>query len=294
MPTDRRSWAAALGAALLLVSGCTRPAGHPAPQPEPATPASSTAPTGTSPTTTAPATPSAALQASFTELAATVPATIGIATAAVGSTTALAFGSWSTGVAWSTIKVPLAIAAQRIAGADVQSLITRAITQSDNAAAEQLWSQLGPPQTAAGQVQAVLREGGDDSTTVESQRLRPGFTAFGQTRWSLELQARFAAQLPCIADAGNVVDLMHQLGGGQRWGLAAEDAAAKGGWGPDESGAYLVRQFGIVPAADGRIGVALAAAPSDGTFASGIAALNRMAQWLTAHTGELPAGDCTG
>ena len=72
------------------------------------------------------------------------------------------------------------------------------ITASDNAAAGQLWASLGEPHTAAAQVQTVLRSGGDGDTLVQSQRVRPGFTAFGQTIWSLANQAGFVAALPCI------------------------------------------------------------------------------------------------
>ena len=43
---------------------------------------------------------------------------------------------------------------------------------------------------------------------------------------------------------------MQRLTADQRWGLAAKGIAAKGGWGPGSGGDYLVRQFGIVPAAD--------------------------------------------
>jgi hypothetical protein len=234
------------------------------------------------------------LQASFSELAAAIPATIGIAIAPVGGNTVSSFGAWSTGVAWSTIKVPLAIATLRVQGPSAAASVKKAITESDNAAAEQLWSELGPPEQAAQHVQAVLAQSGDATTIVESRRLRPGFTAFGQTRWPLEHQAQFAARLPCLADTGNVIELMHNLIDAQRWGLAAGGAAAKGGWGPGRSGGYLVRQFAIVPTTTCKLGVALAAEPRAGTFEAGVDALDRMTNWLTAHVSELPGGSCAG
>jgi len=46
-----------------------------------------------------------ALEASFDELSARVPATIGVAIASQGEVYSL--GRWRLGVAWSTIKVPL-------------------------------------------------------------------------------------------------------------------------------------------------------------------------------------------
>ncbi|WP_242657067.1 hypothetical protein [Mycobacterium talmoniae] len=262
MPADHRRWLAIATAVLLLIAGCS---GGTARDP---------------------------LTASFTDLAESIPATVGIAFAPVGGNTVSPLGAWSNGVAWSTIKVPLAIAALRANRDAAQPLAVKAITESDNGAAEQLWSQLGPPDQAAHHVQDVLRDGGDPATVVESRRLRPPFTAFGQTQWTLALQAQFAAHLPCLADSGPVVELMQHLIPEQRWGLAADGDAAKGGWGPGQTDGYLVRQFGIVPTATGQVGVALAADAA--TFEAGADALNRMAHWVSAHKAELPAGRCAG
>jgi hypothetical protein len=225
-----------------------------------------------------------ALQANFEELSATVPATVGIAIAQAAEV--YSFGPWSSGVAWSTIKVPLAIAALRSGRSRAKGLVVKAITESDNAASERLWSQLGKSVDAARQVQAIIEEAGDSATVVESQRVRPGFTAFGQTHWSLARQAQFAAQLPGIAGASTVFDLMCHLTAGHRWGLAAKGIAAKGGWGPGGTGRdYLVRQFGVVSTESGDVGVALAAdAP---TFDTGVDVLNRLTDWLVGHLPEL-------
>jgi hypothetical protein len=222
--------------------------------------------------------PDPALDADFERLCATLPAMIGIAIAHPGRSEVSSYGRWSAGVAWSTIKVPLAIAALCSDPAGAQDLVVKAITESDNPAAEKLWSRLGEPANAARQVQAVICEAGDTATPVESQRLRRGFTAFGQTRWSLDRQARFAAQLPHLGDSSAVIDLMHRLTAGQRWGLAAKGIAAKGGWGPGVGGNYLVRQFGIMPVASGHVGVALAAEAH--TFETGVDVVNTMTDWL--------------
>lgn len=163
-----------------------------------------------------------ALQQSFEELSATVPAIIGLAVAVPSRTAACTLGPWSTGVAWSTIKVPLVIAALRHDRSRAKDPAVKAITESDNDAAELLWSQLGHPADAARQVQTVLREAGDAGTVVESRRLRPGFTAFGQARWPLDSQAQFAAHLPGLAGAVGVTGLMRQLCSEHRWGLAAK------------------------------------------------------------------------
>jgi hypothetical protein len=227
-----------------------------------------------------------ALEATFEELSITVPATIGIAIASAVGRSVASLGTWSTGVAWSTIKVPLAIAALR-AGSSSGELVAKAIAESDNAAAEELWSQLGDPAEAAQKVQAIIHDASDATTEVESRRLRPGYTAFGQTQWSIARQAQFAARLPGIPDASPVVDLMHNLTADHCWGLAAKGFAAKGGWGPGVRGDYLVRQFAIVPIQAGHAGVALAAQAHDGVFETGIDVLNDLSDWLVDHLVEL-------
>jgi len=222
------------------------------------------------------------LETSFQELSETVPATVGVAIASADGSSLASFGMWSNGVAWSTIKVPLAIAILRTDSGS-RELVAKAIAQSDNAAAEELWSQLGDPAAAAQKVQAVIRDAGDTTTVVESRRLRPGYTAFGQTRWPLVQQAQFAARLPGFPDASRIVDLMHNLTIDHRWGLAAKGFAAKGGWGPGIGGDYLVRQFAIVPIESGHLGVALAAEAHDGVFDTGVDVLDTLTDWLVSN-----------
>ncbi len=219
-----------------------------------------------------------ALEASFEQLSAAASANVGVAIARPDRTYSL--GNWWSGVAWSTIKVPLAIAAMRNDWLGARELAVKAITESDNRASEQLWSQLGEPAEAARQVQVVVAEGGDPATVVESRRLRRGFTAFGQTQWSLQRQARFAAELPSVPDAAEVIDLMQNLSTDHQWGLAAKGIAAKGGWGPGVRGEYLVRQFGIVPTPSGHWGVALAVDAHDGVFETGVDLVNALTDWL--------------
>jgi hypothetical protein len=122
--------------------------------------------------------------------------------------------------------------------ADIRRLMNLSLTASDNAAAEQLWAHLGDPHSAAAQVQAVLRSGGDDDTVVQSRRVRPGFSAFGQTNWSLTNQAGFVAALPCLRYSDEVVALMEDVESDQRWGIGAVGLPAqfKGGWGLDCAG----------------------------------------------------------
>ena len=243
---------------------------------------------------TAPPTQGATLAADFARLETKLHAVAGIAVSAVGNGQApIMLGDWEHGPSWSTIKVPLIIAALRQENPPtVTDAMTAAITESDNAAAESIWASLGDPVTAARKVEAVLRQTGD-STTVQSQKVRPEFTAFGQTDWSLTDQARFTSVAVCDSANAPVFALMGRVQPDQRWGIGTVPGAQfKGGWGPSPTGSYLVRQLGVLPAPNGRIAVALAAQPASGKFDDGTAALDEMASWLTAHLGALPAGQC--
>ena len=68
--------------------------------------------------------------------------------------------------------------------------------------------------------------------------------------------------------------------------------AAKGGWGPESDGGYLVRQIALVSDGSSTFGVALAAKPTDGSFATGTTVLDRLGEWILSHRDELPKGNC--
>ncbi|WP_431958079.1 hypothetical protein [Nocardia lijiangensis] len=233
------------------------------------------------------------LAADFQELSAGLRGHFGMVAMPVGGERILTFGDWTTGPAWSTMKVPLVIAAQR-RNPDVSSYaMTLAITSSDNAAADTLWQGLGSPQEAAKAVEAVLREGGDSKTAVPPTRSRAEHSAFGQAEWSLIEQARFASRLPCLPESDTVMDLMAEIVPNHRWGLGAfRDAEFKGGWGPDAAGNYLVRQFGIIDGPTGKIAIAFAAQPDSGSFSEGMSALDKMATLISDHLDELTGGKC--
>jgi hypothetical protein len=104
-------------------------------------------------------------------------------------------------------------------------------------------------------------------------------------------QVRFIASATCDNRNTPVLDLMGQISSGQRWGLGTiADTHFKGGWGPMESGGYLVRQLGIVPTAHGQLAVAIAAQPLSGSFSEGAADLSTLAGRLSKHLDDLPAG----
>jgi hypothetical protein len=169
-------------------------------------------------------TASAGARKSFAALSSRLGGSVGVAYVPVGSGgNVTSYGALTSGVGWSTVKVPVAIAVVRSAGghpsADDRRQMRRAITQSNNAAALLLWSRLGSAKAAAAKTQRVLQDGGDTSTVVPAQRRRPEFTPFGQSEWSLATQATFAASLPCLAGSGPVVRLMGQVTPSQRWGV---------------------------------------------------------------------------
>ena len=230
------------------------------------------------------------LAAEVEDIAARYSGQVGVALANPGDTsgdTPETLGDLGSDVAWSTSKVPIAVASIRATGA-ADGNVTAAITVSDNAAAEAVWASLGDPATAAQAATDVLRDGGDTATEVNAERVRPEFTAFGQTEWAVADQAVFGANLPCIDGGGAVLEPMSAIAADQRYGLGTIDGARyKGGWGPDESGRYLVREFGVLPTDDGHVGVAVAVRPGDGTYATGQAMLGELAAAIQRH---LPAG----
>lgn len=233
------------------------------------------------------------LAADFQVWKAGIEGRAGMAVMPVGGTRPVLFGDWTSGPAWSTMKVPLVIAAER-ADENVSTYsMSAAITASDNVAADALWQGLGGGKQAAQAIEEVLRESGDSTTAVPATRPRAEHSAFGQSEWSLAEQIRFAAQLPCLPGSQTVLELMGQIIPNHRWGLGTVTGADfKGGWGPDTSGNYLVRQFGIIDGPGGRIAVALAAEPESGQFADGMTALNTMAGLVSDHLTELAGGSC--
>lgn len=204
----------------------------------------------------------------------------GVAVATPGKDSNVATtGKFKVGPAWSTSKVPIAIAAVRQYGVSPQ--VEAAITISDNDAAESMWYSLGNDAAAGATTDKILREGGDKVTVMGTDRVREQYTVFGQTQWDLDDQAVFGANMQCIEGGPEVADLMGQIADEQSYGLGhIPNAHFKGGWGPDDQGIYLVRQFGFIPGKKPGtfIGVAIAAQPDDGSYETGQEMLNRIAE----------------
>lgn len=300
-PGISRRAAMAVGAVsiLMVLAGCAT--GDPAPRATSTTTITvAPSPSVVTTTHTPPSVPRAAsgfspaLLRSMQTMLDAQPGEVGLAIGPVGGAEpAEMFGDLTTEVAWSTIKAPLALAAQRADPEAAAEVIVPAIVNSDNAAAEQLWSMLGTPREAAAAVDEILAEAGDTTTRVQSQRVRSGFTAFGQTQWSLLLQNKFAAQFPCLPGGENILELMGQVSGSQQWGVQdIEGAQVKGGWGPGIDYGYLVRQLAVVPSASGQVAVTMATIPDAGTFEDGTAILDSVGRWVSKNLNQLPAGTC--
>jgi hypothetical protein len=186
---------------------------------------------------------------------------------------------------WSTIKVPLAVAALRRPARDSERLVHEAITRSDNAAALALWTSLGRPEEAAAAVDEVLGAYGSPETRTESADLQPPYSTFGQTTWQLSGQARFAAALSCApgwTPAGRVHAVMAGVVPDQRWGIGRlDDAHLKGGWGPDSGGAYVLRQLGTATVEGQTYALALSARSPGGTYAGAAADSSALVRWWT-------------
>ncbi|HEX8121747.1 MAG TPA: hypothetical protein VF549_10840 [Solirubrobacteraceae bacterium] len=234
----------------------------------------------------------AADKASFGKLVSRLGGRSGVAVAPLGVGQRVEeAGSVRSGVAWSTIKVPLVAAAFSAApDGTTRGLARRAITASDNAAAEQLWSRLGGGTRAGRAVQRQLAAAGDATTRVQTQRVRAGFTPFGQTVWPLRAQVRFMAGFPCVSNATEILTLMGSVIASQRWGLGSvgRKAQLKGGWGPDASGAYMVRQVGVLELGAHPVAVGIITQPADGSFATGTRNVSEIARWVEQHVARRP------
>jgi hypothetical protein len=245
-------------------------------------------------TTPAPANAAPPLDAEFAQLRKLLNAKVGVVITNVGpNPRPLVLGEWTSGPAWSTMKVPLTMTALREHKLTAPTDQMRAaITASDNHAAESIWEGLGDQVTATHKVEALLRTYGDP-TMVQSRKIRPQFTAFGQSMWSLSDQARFIAGAVCDNGNAPILQLMGQVESEHHWGLGVvPESRFKGGWGPSESGSYLVRQLGVLKGPGGLTAVTIATEPASGALNDGTAGLTEIAKWLNYHLAELPAGRC--
>lgn len=236
-------------------------------------------------------TPEQRLQAGFDALPLSVPT--GVAIVPVGGGTPILLGDRPAQAAWSTIKAPLALAAERDGHAGPTE--ERAVIDSDNRSARVLTTRLGTPDESVRKVTAVLREGGDERTVLPTPE-GDEHPHLGDTVWSLTDSAVWTAHLPCLPGSDHVLDLMRRVSKVQNWGLkkiSGHDVAVKGGWGEEADGGYLVRQIGVLTLPDGgRVAIALSAHAPRMRFETGVADLDTVGRWLGQHLDLLPGGHC--
>jgi hypothetical protein len=86
---------------------------------------------------------------------------------------------------------------------------------------------------------------------------------------------------------------MRNLGGNQQWGRAPfADVAAKGSWGPESDGRYLVRQLALVTNDSGTFGASLTAKPGDGSVETGQAMMDALGSWMRVRSDDIAGGHC--
>lgn len=179
--------------------------------------------------------------------------------------------------AFSTMKVPLAIAALRQSQAfypDAEAAVTR----SDNPAAHRMFGQV-----PAASYEGVIREAGARTSTPAGYQMG--------TMWTTSDQAAFASGLRCVAGHEPVLDMMGRIVDYQHWGLGRIGGARyKGGWNYYQGG-HLARQFGLIPGPNGDIAVAITAHSPKGHEGS-FAMLDELANGLNAMRADLPTSRC--
>lgn len=171
---------------------------------------------------------------------------------------------------WSTVKIPIAIAALRDGASP--DLVDLAIKESDNDAAYALWSHV---QWNEGDASSALKELlGDYGSTGELEE------PFGYSRWLLKDQAVFGSHLPCIPEAEYVYEAMDEIVAWQDNGLdKLPNTRAKGGWGlSEEDNGYTHRQVGVRDTGNGgSIGLAIEVTMPGASAEKAIPALNVLA-----------------
>lgn len=248
---------------------------------------------------------SPSLETGFENFASELGGKAGLAVGPLGSGPIQAMGSLEAGHAWSTMKVPVLVTLLKHDEGSGESLsgeeegdATLALEQSDNAAAEALFSRLeqlfGGLVSASDVLQQTLSEAGDFSTRINTAPNSQGFTTWGQSIWSVYGEVTFYRALArgCLlnhADTAFVLGLMRNVISSQRWGAGAADYPApaplglKGGWGPENGGGYLVRQTAIIGSGNRGYVLSMVALPSSGSFDDGVSMISAMAGWARQH-----------
>ncbi|WP_408925043.1 hypothetical protein ACKFRT_08940 [Corynebacterium sp. YSMAA1_1_F7] len=201
-----------------------------------------------------------------------------VGVAILGQDGPLHAGSLNEEGAWSTIKVPIAGAAEEklrraeargrpAPRAAMEADMDAAIHYSDNDAAFRLWMYVGDgsDRTAAYKVRDYMHRVGDP--TNAAKQFEDGvYIGFGAIKWKLTDQVRFMDGFRCSKGSGPVLERMEHIIPEHSYGLAKiKGAQFKGGWGPEPDGRFIYRQLGLVPGPDGKMTpVAIMVVPNNG------------------------------
>jgi hypothetical protein len=245
----------------------------------------------------------ATASASFARLAAGLSGRIELTVSPLGAGASVTLGGDAATHGWSTTKVPVLTALLRARGEvltpEERTWAQSAITESNNESVLDLFHDLesieGGLLKASDYIQNLFRQSGDDETIVATAPPPTGaVTTFGQTEWTPNNTVKFFGALArgCLLGPQGtdyVLTLMRDIEPSESWGLGSAGfvyIAFKGGWGPEPTGAYLVRQAGIIdPGSPQAVVVAIVALPPSGarSFEIGTEMLTRTAVWLREH-----------
>ena len=246
----------------------------------------------------------AGARASFARLQASLPGQVSVALTPIGGGSPVLLGVDAPAHGWSTMKVPVLAALMRAREpqgltSTEQGWAEQAITASDNQSILNLFGDLerlkGGLAGASTYVEQLFRQSGDAETVVATASPPSGaVTTFGQTEWAPGNAVKFFQALGsgCLLSSSQssyVLGLMQRIIPSESWGLGSGGfgvpVAFKGGWGPEPSGAYIVRQSGIIDPGSARgAAVSITANPpaGGGSFSTGTQMLTQTARWLSA------------
>ena len=258
-------------------------------------------------------------EASFESMAASLPASVGLAVEPLGGEEVEEFGDLlASGHAWSSIKPAILATVLKEEGESLgpeeEAWAQSAITASDNEAAASLFGTIegrqGGLAGASAAVSQTIQEAGSSGTTVATAPPPPGaVSTYGQTVWPVGEAVRFyhglgRCEILGPTGTGYIVSLMEGVIPEQRWGLGEggfpsdDRVAMKGGWGPDTEagGGYLVRQSGLIQGSTGGVAVAMIAIDESGSYPAGASDLTQIAHWLATELKGLGPSfhSCTG
>ena len=202
-----------------------------------------------------------------------------VAVTPLGSGQTMTVGDHRRDFAWSTIKVPVVVAADsRRTGSRADK--SAALRYSNNGAARRVYDSLGPSRRSI--LNRHLRAHGDGRT-------RTSAVAPGLTYWHVAHQSRYASRIACAPKARPARIEMKKARPSYPFGLLQTKLKSrtiqKIGYGGKE-----VRQLAIVTLSDGRkYGVSILA---DGGFGPARAKVDRIARWVANRLDHLPARRC--